>query len=91
MRMFSIIFQLSIILNEEISGLIEGLDNITYYQNETHLASTAMMWMQPYTKNLNFFHYSGSLTTAPCTEVVTWVLLKNHSTIAPEQVYKIKK
>ncbi len=38
-----------------------------------------------------YFRYSGSLTTPPCTEGVRWVIMKNPLSIAKEQVEKINK
>jgi Eukaryotic-type carbonic anhydrase len=81
------LLQLSLFQNEGISELISGLGGIAFYQNEAPLASTAMMWLQPYMTNISYFHYNGSLTTTPCTEVVTWIVLKNHSTVAKKQVW----
>ena len=34
----------------------------------------------------HYFTYDGSLTTAPCTEGVTWVVLKQPIEVSPEQV-----
>jgi carbonic anhydrase len=38
-----------------------------------------------------YFTYSGSLTTPPCSEGVTWYVLKNHSTVSPDQVAAFSK
>jgi hypothetical protein len=38
-----------------------------------------------------YFTYAGSLTTPPCTEGVTWYVLKGHATISPEQVAAFAK
>ena len=33
-----------------------------------------------------YFTFSGSLTTPPCTEGVTWYVLKSHATVSPQQI-----
>lgn len=37
-------------------------------------------------KNLDYFTYTGSLTTPPCSEGVTWYVLTSHVTVSPKQV-----
>jgi carbonic anhydrase len=38
-----------------------------------------------------YFTYTGSLTTPPCSEGVTWYVLKSHLTVSPEQVAAFSK
>lgn len=37
------------------------------------------------------YHYSGSLTTPPCTENVEWFILKTHHQASGEQIAKFRK
>ncbi len=36
-----------------------------------------------------FYHYNGSFTTPPCTEIVTWILLNDTKTASKEQLEKL--
>lgn len=38
-----------------------------------------------------YFTFVGSLTTPPCTEGVTWYVLKSHTTISPDEVARFAK
>lgn len=42
-------------------------------------------------KEKSYYHYSGSLTTPPCTEGVKWYVMKNTITASKEQIEKISK
>ncbi len=35
---------------------------------------------------LDYYEYQGSLTTPPCTEGVTWLVVKDHITMSPDQI-----
>jgi carbonic anhydrase len=42
-------------------------------------------------KNRGYYTYLGSLTTPPCTEIVTWYVLKSPTQLSAEQVETFKK
>jgi len=42
-------------------------------------------------KNRDYFNYSGSLTTPPCSEVVNWYVLKNPITASKRQIEQFSK
>jgi carbonic anhydrase len=37
-------------------------------------------------KERDYFTYAGSLTTPPCSEGVSWFVLKGYATVSPQQV-----
>lgn len=41
-------------------------------------------------ENKSYYTYTGSLTTAHCTQSVSWFVFKNPITIAKEQVNQLK-
>lgn len=41
--------------------------------------------------NKSYYHFEGSLTTPPCTEGVTWLVLKEPVTVSKTQVDKFEK
>lgn len=42
-------------------------------------------------KNMGFFYYNGSLTTPPCTEEVSWFILKEPLEVSKEQIKKFQE
>ncbi len=40
-------------------------------------------------ENLAYYHYDGSLTTPPCSEIVDWYVLKTPLTASQEQLHKM--
>lgn len=42
-------------------------------------------------EDLSYYHYSGSLTTPPCSEVVSWYVLKNPVQASKEQIEEFSK
>jgi carbonic anhydrase len=41
--------------------------------------------------NKGYFYYSGSLTTPPCSEVVSWYVLKNPIQASTKQINAIQQ
>jgi len=39
----------------------------------------------------HFYHYSGSLTTPPCTEGVEWIVMRTHRTASAEQIETFRR
>ena len=39
----------------------------------------------------NFYHYSGSLTTPPCSEIVNWVVFSEPQKISPDNLDFLKE
>ncbi|XP_070198241.1 nacrein-like protein F [Littorina saxatilis] len=42
-------------------------------------------------KSKEFYHYFGSLTSPPCSEVVNWVVMKDPIKITPKQLHNLHK
>lgn len=42
-------------------------------------------------ENKSYYNYKGSLTTPPCSEVVNWYVLKNHTEASKEQIEVLSK
>jgi carbonic anhydrase len=38
-----------------------------------------------------YYTYLGSLTIPPCTEIVTWYILRDQTAVSPQQVQTFKK
>ncbi|XP_054712484.1 carbonic anhydrase 1-like [Uloborus diversus] len=71
--------------NPEIQKLCDVLPNIPVKDDRTDLPSD----IDPagmYPADRSFWTYSGSLTTPPCYESVTWILFKNPITVSEEQL-----
>jgi carbonic anhydrase len=53
-----------------------------------------MDWLEPFTtnaaKNQGYLTYEGTVTTPPCTDDVTWVVMKTVGNIGTSQVGQLK-
>jgi ATP-dependent helicase/nuclease subunit B len=54
----------------------------TYDDPATTFAATDLM-----PANKSYFTYSGSLTTPPCSEIVTWIVMENHIQASAAQIH----
>jgi carbonic anhydrase len=71
--------------NEEIELLVKRLKKIRRGDSYTLLESNGMAWLGNYLTG-KYYTYWGSLTTPPCNEVVTWIVLENAVEIGYRQV-----
>lgn len=78
-------FQVADADNADFSGLISALGNIKAPETSTSPSPVPLDSLMPKDKG-NFWRYSGSLTTPPCTEVVVWTLFENAIPISSAQL-----
>lgn len=55
---------------------------------ERHVFSDMLNFRELLPKELSHYRYNGSLTTPPCSEGVTWLVMKSIVTVSEEQVKK---
>jgi carbonic anhydrase len=75
--------------NPVYSEIIQLLPLVTEPNTEAHLKKViTLASLLPETKHL-YFTYNGSLTTPPCSEVVTWIEFKQPILLSHNQVSNI--
>ena len=75
----------------EVSGLFDFLETFLPIKNgESKVIDQKVDLQSLYPKSNEFYSYSGSLTTPPCTEGVNWVIFKDPIVLSYAQVLKLK-
>lgn len=69
-----------------LEGMLSKLTEITEKNSTVALNEDAMSWMTEIMQFFNYYNYSGSLTTAPCSEVVSWLVMKKKIGVSAAQV-----
>lgn len=73
--------------NSYLDPLIAGIGRVRDPGTNTSLFGSYLMLDQLLPNDLDhFFKYSGSLTTPPCSESVTWIVFREISGISVEQM-----
>lgn len=72
-------------LDKFINFIPDSVGAINHLSNE-HININELLTQA---KALHYYHYEGSLTTAPYTETVSWLVMKHVFEASPEQIEKI--
>ena len=91
LAVISVLFEISKHDNENLEPIIEKTRAVSSGEGEevvsgSGIGGVSLADLLPKKADKNFFTYSGSLTTPPCAEVVTWFILKEKSTISERQI-----
>ncbi len=65
------------------------LDKLPAKEGEVFKSNTSFDLKDVLADTKHFYHYNGSFTTPPCTEIVEWILLKEPKTASKEQLDKL--
>jgi carbonic anhydrase len=72
--------------NKGLSKMLSGLEKIKNTGDTAHLPWTAMRWMKDALEFFKYRYYSGSLTSSPCSENVTWIISEKILALSSAQV-----
>ncbi|KAG4074948.1 hypothetical protein HA402_009373 [Bradysia odoriphaga] len=79
------LFEVSDVHNDNFNAFAQVLPRIIEAETETVFdVAPALIDLLPYDIN-HYFTYNGSLTTPPCSEVVTWIDFKDHIKLSHDQ------
>ncbi len=81
--------------NPGLTQILEAIDLVTLPSNESHhyklKGGSAFSLLSLLPRSLDFYRYQGSLTTPPCSEIVSWVVFCQPIPISEEQLNQFRK
>jgi len=90
LAVISVLFEISRKDNEHFEPIMQKAKAVRGTDAEVvsrvGLGGVSLADLLPKTAAKSFFSYEGSLTTPPCAEVVTWMVLKEKGTISERQI-----
>lgn len=75
----------------ENTVLAKYLDHLPAGHDETYTADDTYTAADLLPAGTGYYTYSGSLTTPPCSEIVTWIVMKDHITASTDQIHHIEE
>lgn len=66
------------------------LDHLPEHHDETYEAADQFAAAEMLPAGAGYYTYPGSLTTPPCSQIVTWLVMKDHITASHEQILEIE-
>lgn len=75
--------------NDFIASFLEAVPSAAGERSELATSTVYLEELFPGDRLPRYYHYRGSLTTAPHTETVDWMVLKQVKEASPEQIQKI--
>lgn len=75
--------------NPTLQKMLDNVSDSINEINESRGINISAAYLLP--RNHQFFYYSGSLTTPPCSENVNWFVMKKPMTVSSEQVNRFVK
>jgi carbonic anhydrase len=87
----SILFQIKNLKAEEydnprVDQIMANLVNVQTPNFVAKLPGDAMLWLDELLAFFSYYTYPGSLTTEPCSEAVTWIVMKKRISVGKNQV-----
>ena len=89
LAVISVLFEISREDNEKLEPIMRKAHAIRQVNGTVvsrGFGGVALDDLLPRSKEESFFTYEGSLTTPPCSEVVSWIVLKEKATISERQI-----
>lgn len=74
--------------NTALAGMFNNLPN---KEGEVTVDKETINPIELIPKDKDYYTYTGSLTTPPCSEIVTWYVVKDQIEVSEEQIKKFKK
>ncbi|XP_059878804.1 receptor-type tyrosine-protein phosphatase gamma isoform X3 [Delphinus delphis] len=81
----AIFFQVSPRDNSALDPIIHGLKGVVHHEKETFLDPFVLRDLLPASLS-NYYRYTGSLTTPPCSEIVEWIVFRTPVPISYHQL-----
>lgn len=73
-------------LGEENEFLAKFINDFPESKDEKHIDATRYNIEELLPENENYYTYSGSLTTPPCSEIVSWIVMETPVKLSQEQL-----